>query len=103
MIYSYCFTLSTVGVVITTHPMDQLINVSDNATFMCEATGSPPISYQWYYNGVDLVDQLMYVSGTTTNTLMVTNANVTQWGNYSCVASNIINNATSDEATLHSE
>ena len=68
---------------------------------MCEATGSPPISYQWYYNGIELMDQLVYVSGATTNTLMVTNDNVTQWGNYSCVASNIVNSATSDEATLH--
>ena len=89
--------------VVITHPMEQFINVSDDVTFMCEATGSPPIFYQWYYNGMELMDQPLYVSGATTNTLMVTNTSVSQWGNYSCVASNIVNNATSDEATLHSE
>ena len=83
--------------------MDQFINIGDDAMFMCEATGSPPISYQWYYNSVELMDQPMYVSGATTNALMITNVSVTQWGNYSCVASSIVNNATSDEATLHCE
>jgi len=97
------FTLSTVGVVIATQPMDQYINVSEDTTFMCEATGSPPISYQWLYNGIELIDQLMYVSGASTSTLMVTNANVSQWGNYSCVASNEVDSATSDVAVLHSK
>ena len=81
---------------ITTHPMDQNTNVDEAATFMCEATGSPPISYQWLYNGMELMDRPMYVSGATTNTLMVTN----QVGMYSCVASNAVNNVTSNQATL---
>ena len=101
--YIMVFTLSTVGVVIATQPMDQYINVSEDTTFMCEATGSPPISYQWLYNGIELMDQLMYVSGASTSTLMVTNANVSQWGNYSCVASNEVDSATSDVAVLHSK
>ena len=83
--------------------MDQYINVSDDATFMCEATGSPPISYQWFYNGMELMDQPMYVSGASTNTLMVTNANVSQWGNYNCVASNEVDSATSDVGVLQSK
>ena len=83
--------------------MDQSINVSGNTTFTCQATGSPPISYQWFYNGMELMDQLMYVSGATTNTLMIANANVSQWGNYSCVASNEVDSATSDVAVLHSK
>ena len=83
--------------------MDQSINVSGNTTFMCLATGSPPISYQWLYNGMELMDQLMYVSGASTNTLMIANANVSQWGNYSCVASNEVDSATSDVAVLHSK
>ena len=103
LLFEYCISkvllLSStpiVGVMITTHPMDQNTNVDEAATFMCEATGSPPISYQWLYNGLELMDRLMYVSGATTNTLTVTN----QFGMYSCVASNSINNVTSNQASL---
>ena len=103
LLFDYCiskvFLLSSipiVGVMITTHPMDQNVNADETATFMCEATGSPTISYQWLYNGMELMDRPMYVSGATTNTLMVTN----QFGMYSCVASNAVNNATSNQATL---
>ena len=94
-----------VGVVITTHPVDQFINVSDDVMFKCEASGSSPITYQWLYNGTELLDHppYMHISGANTSTLIISNTNITLWGRYSCVASNIVNDATSNEATLHSK
>ena len=93
----------TVGVLITTHPQDKLVNVSDNVTFTCEASGSPPINYRWLYNGNYIMDDPGHIEGANTDTLMIINVLVTDWGIYSCEATNIVNNATSDNATLHGE
>ena len=43
-----------------------------------------------------------YIESVNTTTLMIVNVTVTDWGVYSCEAGNIVNNATSNEAILHS-
>ena len=96
-------TSLTVGVLITTHPQDGLVNVSDNVTFTCKASGSPPINYRWSYNGNYIMDDPGHIEGANTDTLMIINVLVTDWGMYSCEATNIVNNATSNEAMLHGE
>ena len=88
---------------IITHPQQELVNVSDSVNFTCNASGSEPISYRWLYNGNDVTNDLGHIEGANTNTLMIVNVEVTDWGVYSCVASNIVDNDTSDEATLHGE
>ena len=97
-----CFSL-TVGVMIAIHPQDELVNVSDSVSFTCNASGSEPISYRWLYNGNNITDDFGHIDGANTNTLMIVNVEVTDWGMYSCVASNIVDNDTSNEATLHGE
>ena len=92
----------TVGVLITTHPQDELVNVSDNVTFTCEASGSSPINYKWLYNNY-ITGDAGHFMGANTDTLMIINVLVNDWGMYSCEATNIVNNATSNEATLHGE
>ena len=92
----------TVGVLITTHPQDELVNVSDNVNFTCEASGSLPISYRWLYNGNYIMNDPGHIEGVNTTTLMIINV-ITDWGMYSCEASNIVNNVTSNEATLYGE
>ena len=93
----------TVGVVITAHPQDELVNVSDSVNFTCEASGSLPINYRWLYNGSYIMNDPGHIEGVNTSTLMIVNVNVTDWGMYSCEASNIVDNATSNEATLYGE
>ena len=85
---------------ITTHPQDEIANVGDSVSFTCEASGSTPISYSWLYNGNDITDDPGHIEGANTNTLMIVKVAVTDWGMYSCVASNIVDNSTSNEATL---
>ena len=97
-----CISL-TVGVLITTHPQDELVNVSDNVTFTCEALGSSPINYKWLYNGNCIMDDPGHIEGANTDTLMIINVRETDWGVYSCEATNIVNSAISDNATLHGE
>ena len=94
-------TSLTVGVLIATHPQDELVDVSDNVTFTCEASGSPPVNYRWLYNGNYIMNDPGHFEGANTGTLMIINVLVTDWGMYSCEATNIVNNATSNEATLH--
>ena len=92
-----------VGVVITTHPQDELVNVSDSVNFTCEVSGSLPINYRWLYNGSYIMNDRGHIEGVNTSTLLIVNVNVTDWGLYSCEASNIVNNATSNGAILHGE
>ena len=93
----------TVGVVITTHPQDELVNVSGSVNFTCEASGSSPINYRWLYNGSYIMNDPGHIEGVNTSTLLIVNVNVTDWGLYSCEASNIVDNITSNEATLYGE
>jgi len=44
-----------------------------------------------------------HIEGVNTRTLMIVNVSVTDWGMYSCEACNIIDNATSNKATLYGE
>ena len=103
LMYLVVYLSLTVGVLITKHPLDELVNVSDNVTFTCEASGSQPITYKWSYNSNYIMDDPGHIEGANTDTLMIINVLVTDWGMYSCEATNIVNNATSNEATLHGE
>ena len=91
----------TVGVIITTHPQEQLVIVNDSVNFTCEASGSQPITYRWMYNGSYVMNDPGHIEGANTSTLMIVNILVTDWGVYSCEASNIVNNVTSNGTTLH--
>ena len=53
--------------------------------------------------GNDVMDDPGHIEGVNTSTLMIVNVAVTDWGVYYCVADNIVNNATSNRATLHGE
>ena len=101
LILNISYVSLTVGVLITTHPQDELVNVSDSVNFTCEASGSSPIYYRWLYNGNYITNDPGHIEGVNTTTLMIVNVTVTDWGMYSCEASNIVNNVTSNGATLH--
>ena len=88
---------------ISVHPQDELVDVNDAVNFTCEASGSSPIYYRWLYNGNYIIDDPGHIEGVSTDTLMIVGAVVTDYGMFSCEASNIVNNATSNEASLHGE
>jgi hypothetical protein len=75
------------------HPSSQAIAVGSNCTFSVVATGTNPISYQWYRNNTIILSAES--DSYTINS--VTNLNN---GNYSCAASNIFGSVTSNSATL---
>jgi pectate disaccharide-lyase len=71
-----------VGPTITTQPQNQSVTEGGNATFTVVATGTPPLSYQWFFNTntalTDATNTTLTWSGVTTNdagvySVMVTN------------------------------
>ncbi|MEO5804790.1 MAG: immunoglobulin domain-containing protein [Verrucomicrobiota bacterium] len=78
---------------ITTQPQSQAVFEGATATFTVVAGGTPPLSYQWQFNGNNLTN----VTGTSLSLSNVVSANA---GNYSVIVSNAAEAVTSDFATL---
>jgi RHS repeat-associated protein len=67
--------------------------IGNTATFTVVGSGVAPVSYQWRYNGTNIV-------GATNATLNFTNLQLTNAGNYSVVLSNSQGVTTTSEALL---
>ncbi len=76
---------------ITMEPQSQTAYVGTTVTFLVTATGAPPLSYQWSFNGQAL-------PGATTASLTLTNVTRAQAGNYGVVVTNIVGSVTSGPA-----
>ena len=77
---------------ITGQPQSQGVRVGSNATFTVTATGGN-LSYQWLFNAGA-------ISGATTNSYTVVNAQTNNAGNYSVVVTNLAGSVTSSNALL---
>jgi uncharacterized repeat protein (TIGR01451 family) len=78
---------------ITRQPVSVTTNQGANVVFTVGAAGSPPLSYQWQFNGSSL-------SGATNATLPLRNVQTNQAGSYTVVVTNIAGSANSAAATL---
>ena len=78
---------------ITSSPVSQTNTVGTSAILSVGASGTSPLSYQWYWGGVR-------VPAATNNTLVLGLFNVLQAGNYLAVVSNSMGSATSAPAAL---
>ena len=79
---------------ITTQPTNQTISAGQTATFAVVASGTDPLSYQWYFNTNTLL------SGAASGSLEIDNAQTSDAGAYSVIVSNPYGSATSVVATL---
>ncbi len=84
---------NTVPPTITAQPENQTVLEGSNVTFSVTATGSVPLMYQWRSDG-------SAIPNATNSTLLLTNVQLGQSGNYSVVVSNAFGVATSQTATL---
>lgn len=87
---------------ITADPANRTSVVATPATFSVGATGTPPLYYQWYKDGVRLTNG-GNISGVTSDTLAVSQVFHTNAGNYTVVVTNAAlsaNAVTSAPATL---
>ena len=78
---------------ITVPPQPQSVLAGQSATFSVSATGTPPLTYQWLFNGTNLI-------GATTNPFVVASAQSANVGNYSVIVSNFTGGVTSSPAAL---
>ena len=84
--------VTVVGPTITTQPLSQVSDGS-SVVFYAFASGSPPISFQWYFNGSPL-------DGKTNGSLAIPEPHTTDAGNYFVLASSPYGSVTSHVATL---
>ena len=80
-------------------PGNATASFGDTVTFSASATGYPAPTCQWRKNGVNLVNG-GNISGVTSTTLSITNAQVADAGDYTFVATNAVGSATSNAAAL---
>lgn len=78
-------------VVITSQPADLIVSTNTPATFSVTATGSAPLSYQWYYYGNSTNNTPIAEAGATNSSFTITNAQSTDTGLYVVVVSNSYN------------
>jgi predicted dienelactone hydrolase len=79
--------------VITTQPANHFANTASSFNFIAVATGTPPLSYQWLFNGAP-------IAGATHNYLTMMSPQPAQWGYYSVIVSNASGAVTSQVAVL---
>ena len=84
---------------ITQQPANQFVGPGGSASFTVLASGSSPLSYRWQKNQANLSDGGHY-SGSTTNTLTISNVDSNDAASYRCVVTNAYGSATSSPATL---
>jgi hypothetical protein len=78
---------------ITVQPQSQAVLAGSNVVLTVSAAAYPPPSYQWTFNGTN-------ITGATSASLLLNNAQFQQSGSYSVVVSNSIGYAISIPATL---
>jgi hypothetical protein len=80
---------------ITVPPTNQMVGLGSVVTFAVTAVGTGTLSYQWQFNGVNLTDDGTNISGSTTATLTLNNAQTGYDGGYSVIVTNSIGSVTS--------
>ncbi len=79
---------------ITQEPTNVVVVAGGGATFAVAATGTAPLSYQWFFNSTTPL------GGATSASLTLSNAQPAQAGDYSVVVTNIAGSVTSVVASL---
>ena len=95
------FALARVRPLIITHPLSQVVCEQTDPVLSVEATGTGPLTYIWYKDGIAITAGLPKYSGHRSNTLTIYNAEQSDEGTYHCVVRDRDRNkTTSNPATL---
>ena len=87
------YTPGATAPLITSQPTGQSQVPGFNATFTVGTGGTPPLYYQWKFNGTN-------ISGATTSAYAVTNVQAGNLGNYTVVVTNGVDSIVSSNAAL---
>jgi len=80
--------------VITNQPAAQAATMTSNVTFTVGSSGTAPLSFQWWFNTTN------NLIGATNASLIITNLQSANAGNYSVVVTNLFGSATSAPVAL---
>jgi YVTN family beta-propeller protein len=78
---------------IATQPQSQSVPAGGSVTIAVAASGSTPLSYQWYFGGTP-------IPGATSASYAISSAQSENAGSYTCTVTNAVGTATSGVATL---
>jgi hypothetical protein len=78
---------------VTLQPLSQAVGIGSNVSFTVSATGDAPLSYQWLFEGSNILGQ-------TSTTLALTSVQLANAGDYAVVVSNAIGSVVSSDALL---
>jgi uncharacterized delta-60 repeat protein len=92
-IYQNAVPFEGTAPVIVSQPTNQMVNVGGTANFSVTASGTPPLGYQWNFNGAN-------IAGATNTTLTLTNVQAGQAGDYAVLVTNLYGSALSSNAVL---
>jgi hypothetical protein len=92
-ITSAAAVLTVIDPAINVRPMNRTAVAGDNANFSIVAAGTPPLTYQWQFNGVDLTDA-------TTSSLSIPNVQPGNQGHYTVTVANGLGSSTNALAML---
>ncbi|HEX3717620.1 MAG TPA: lamin tail domain-containing protein [Verrucomicrobiae bacterium] len=79
--------------IVNLEPQSQTVYVGSMASFAVTASGTPPLTYQWKFNGANIF-------GATGTSLVLTNVNYTDQGPYTVLISDDAGSTASAPATL---
>ncbi len=97
---------------ITAQPTNQVVETGVAATFKVTATGTPPLNYQWQFQGTNLmwtnlvnggtnlVGGGAHISGATNANLTINDPQTNESGNYQVIVTNFAGSTTSSVAVL---
>ena len=92
----YIYNLPSINL----QPQPVVVNAFSLASFNVNASGTPPLGYQWSLNGTNIVNDGTNIWGATSNTLTISNVVQTNLGIYAVVVTNAFGSITSSNATL---
>lgn len=87
------YTVTVTAPTITTEPVAQTVTSGNSASFTVVASGTAPLTYQWY-KGVSAI------SGATSATYTIATTATTDAGNYYCIVTNSAGSDTSNTVAL---
>ena len=79
-------------------PTNQSVMTGSNANFSAIVGGTPPFTYQWYFNGNALVDDGVHIAGSMTASLIISNLTLADAGSYTLLVANVSGSASAAAA-----
>jgi tellurite resistance-related uncharacterized protein len=89
--FGKCVTASAPYIYV--QPTNQVAIVGENLSWNVVVAGTPPLAYQWQFDGTNLI-------GATDTTLTLTNVQLDQAGSYALVVTNVVGSIMSSNAVL---